>query len=1427
MKKKIISLLVCIMICVSMMQLPSAALASQAELLVNESFNQYITNEVLYELDARSVAYYVKEYRDGDKGLFLSTLKSGAGLSYSIVPTVNACISFDLMSVTDNLEGSFNLVDSNGKSLTALTFAKRHHINTSNGRHIGGYGPNTPTKVGVVVDEENASLDLYINGRLVSANTKMLTKGIANVAGINFSFAAAPDDEENAGVILDNINVHSGGKPLDKYPVADFNEEVGPEVEMKLEGNALGGKVLDVNFDQKPSFTIAAKDNIIETQAETSTNMASLHERLNTSDFHTDVKGVASLSDYVVYEYDVKLLNSAETSFRVWLKDINAKYSSMCIFQKNGNLTLGTYSTKLSQDRWYRISTVYNYFDRTKDYYLDGKLVCKGDPIEAVLGTAADIDVFRFHVEAKDSVDGNRAKFFIDNIRVYETKEPVEDLSTLVRTININRGLSVFDSEKKFENYLDGFTSLHTRSGVVITDGKRYALPTVPEGIGTDAMVVADEICSVLGIECRSSANALTIGGKEIDASKTKQSGGKTYINVNTLFADILGKQVYSENSTLSYGLVVAGDTAFVPPSDATELQLFNNYTFYVRPDEDAIKAAYENSPTKGVHPRIHATAADFERLRTEIKSGNKKELYDQIITRANEYVAEDVPVKYELRDGTRLLDVCRDVLRNMYVLGMAYQLSGDKKYVDRAWTDLEAVSNFPDWHPGHSLDPAEMSAAVAVGYDWMYDALTPEQRSIIEQGVYNNLFYVTCNSLQSKKGLLSSNMTTDMNHNLIINAGVSMGAMCFMDVYPEISTYILSNSIRAIGNAIYNYGPDGAWVEGPHYWEYSTQYTTKLLSTLDTAMGTDFRLSLVEGLSTAADFIMNLQSDIGIFNYGDGAVARQYVPEILWLANKYELDYVTPAWLELSQLSMNGYEDRVLALLWLDNDATTGQITMPTSAFYKGENTVTFRDKWTKENGTFVGIHGGETIVNHSHLDGGSFVFDSMGVRWAQDPGSGPYDLPNCWDTVNGGRWQYYMNRAEAHNTLVINPDTEADHNPFSKVTIDRFEEKPKGGIAVVNTSELYLDDASYARRGFFFTDNRQSLVIRDEINLKKKSEVYWFMQTKADVTVTENGAMLAYDGKRLKLEAMCDSKLEITVGDSVPLPTSPVMNKDLMPTGMKRIAIKLTSSGDTSLTVKLTPYGIGATDISEYHKSIDSWVIPDGEIGSFEAPELMGAYADSEPIDFGSGKVKTIGIAGGKNLKYPVITAEADPAKYTVEIIDETALGFTAIKVTDKNNHLNASTYIVSYKIVPEPMEFDGMISLPVSAVSVSSEPQPENHVYNLFDSDITTKWATKGEDQWVVLELSEETVVDNVMIAFGSGDVRQTFFDISISTDGVNYEKLYDGLSLGGTLEHEKHSIGGKNAKYVKLGFHGNTEAGRGGWTSVQEVVVTRNR
>ena len=95
-----------------------------------------------------------------------------------------------------------------------------------------------------------------------------------------------------------------------------------------------------------------------------------------------------------------------------------------------------------------------------------------------------------------------------------------------------------------------------------------------------------------------------------------------------------------------------------------------------------------------------------------------------------------------ELRDGVRLMYVSDDFRQWMFVLSaMAYQLTGDRKYPEAAWKQIEAVANCPDWNPSHHIDVGIMAAGYALAYDWMYDAWTPEQREIMKKGVYQNCF--------------------------------------------------------------------------------------------------------------------------------------------------------------------------------------------------------------------------------------------------------------------------------------------------------------------------------------------------------------------------------------------------------------------------------------------------------------------------------------------------------------------------------------------------------------------------------------------------------------------------------------------------------------------------------------------------------------
>ena len=62
--------------------------------------------------------------------------------------------------------------------------------------------------------------------------------------------------------------------------------------------------------------------------------------------------------------------------------------------------------------------------------------------------------------------------------------------------------------------------------------------------------------------------------------------------------------------------------------------------------------------------------------------------------------------------------------------------MTKEEKYAYRATQEMLSVSRFPDWNPSHFLDVGEMVLALSIGYDWLYEYLEPEIRSIVRDAI-------------------------------------------------------------------------------------------------------------------------------------------------------------------------------------------------------------------------------------------------------------------------------------------------------------------------------------------------------------------------------------------------------------------------------------------------------------------------------------------------------------------------------------------------------------------------------------------------------------------------------------------------------------------------------------------------------------------
>jgi hypothetical protein len=110
-------------------------------------------------------------------------------------------------------------------------------------------------------------------------------------------------------------------------------------------------------------------------------------------------------------------------------------------------------------------------------------------------------------------------------------------------------------------------------------------------------------------------------------------------------------------------------------------------------------------------------------------KQNVQYEAWYQKLRAAGEKTLVASPSKYEIPDGLRLLATSRRVLDRVSQLAMLYQLDGDKALGRSRLERDGSGGQLPRLDPKHFLDTAEMTHAFAIGYDWLYDAWTPEQR--------------------------------------------------------------------------------------------------------------------------------------------------------------------------------------------------------------------------------------------------------------------------------------------------------------------------------------------------------------------------------------------------------------------------------------------------------------------------------------------------------------------------------------------------------------------------------------------------------------------------------------------------------------------------------------------------------------------------
>jgi hypothetical protein len=582
-------------------------------------------------------------------------------------------------------------------------------------------------------------------------------------------------------------------------------------------------------------------------------------------------------------------------------------------------------------------------------------------------------------------------------------------------------------------------------------------------------------------------------------------------------------------------------------------------------------------------HPRLLARSNDFHALRLASKTDAQLQSWLAKIQADAQTMIAAPPSHYEIPDGLRLLHVSRRVLHRIYTLALLHQIGGEPKYLERAWSELEAAARFPDWNPRHFLDTAEMTHAFAIGYDWLHHSLTEEQKDIlraamVEKGIKPAL------GVYRGTARHPSFHRTQHNWNQVCNGGIGMGALALAGVEPELAREFLHLAMKSLQLPMKHFAPDGAWNEGPGYWNYATTYNAAILAALDSALGTDFGLARLPGFDEAGMFPIYLTGPLGrTFNYADGGDGRIRAPHMFWFARKFN----RPVYAAYQRAAASPH---ALDLLWFDSRQEAAPLsTLPLDRYFREVEVAVFRSAWDDRNALFTGLKAGDNKANHSNLDLGSFILDANGVRWAIDLGADNYNLPGYFGKT---RWNFYRMRAEGQNTLVLNPDAAPDQDPAGLARITRYESQPARAFAIADLTPAYARHAKKIERGLAILDRRQVL-IQDEVSAKAPSELWWFMHTPAEGVIEDEGrtAILRQGNARLQARILAPEKAVFQMLPALPLPSSPAVEGQSKNAGVRKLAIHFSDVTDVRVAVLLTPLEEESIPAAPELRNLENW--------------------------------------------------------------------------------------------------------------------------------------------------------------------------------------------------------------------------------------------
>ncbi|UCE07571.1 MAG: DUF4962 domain-containing protein [bacterium] len=508
-----------------------------------------------------------------------------------------------------------------------------------------------------------------------------------------------------------------------------------------------------------------------------------------------------------------------------------------------------------------------------------------------------------------------------------------------------------------------------------------------------------------------------------------------------------------------------------------------------------------------GVHPRMLFNSARVEILKTKI-SNTHKFIWDVVKGKVDSYLNSN-PRNNPGDEGDTRAD--GDAIPWM---ALAYLITGDLKYLNKAVSWMITVCNYPEWDGNHSLGAGHCLMGVSLGYDWLYNSTTSSQR----QTIRNRLSYFApamASGPQHKERYLS-------NHCQVEYAGLAAAGFALYDEVPEAENW-LRQAYNIFNEAFQVCGKDGSSTEGHQYYGLMTEFQMHFNKMAKELLAKDF-YEESEWLKNIGNFILyctlpNFTSDRCVMRYGDTSENDYHGHGPTYQLFNVASEYRDPhfQWLALEMFDRGiGKTDRMgwANLLWYDETIVpTPPDNLQTFRHFEDTGWITSRSDWGSD-AVMIGFKCGpfhghavqelynnmayfHQIVNgHGHPDVNHFNIYAYGAWLAKDDG---YSKP---------KWTKY------HNTILVNGHgqlgegtTYFDRNSvFNAKATSRIIKAESDSLFdyIIGDAENIYKSASRLKKFLrhFIYIKPDFIIILDELKAEQPSKFEWLLSSSGSIT-------------------------------------------------------------------------------------------------------------------------------------------------------------------------------------------------------------------------------------------------------------------------------------------------------------------------------------